>query len=176
MKGLSIGRLVRKTGQFSDMQERKGRRHSIQEQEVSTTHVVDSTLKNYGPRTFMQFIFGVGEAHLPSATPASRLIYPLSFFAVAWVVLTSFFLAYTAIVTPPIIVFFWLDPECTAIPTLPFDTILDTFFLIDIVLNFNTGVYVAGEYIDDRRQVAVLYMKGMFLFDFMTRFVRACSI
>ena len=153
---------------MSEVQQR-GKQHRTEDEEVRISQKVSED--NYGPRTCMQFIFGIGPAHVPTATPASRLIYPLSFFAVAWVVLTSFFLAYTAIVTPPIIVFFWLDPECTAIPTLPFDTLLDTFFLLDIILNFNTGVYVAGEYIDDRWKIAVIYMKGMFLFDFTTRYV-----
>jgi len=78
---------------------------------------------------------------------------------------------YTAIVTPPMISFHWLDPPCSTVPTLPFDCLIDCFFLVDILMNFNTGLIVrGGEYIDDRMAVAKSYLKGMFLFDLVTSF------
>jgi hypothetical protein len=46
-----------------------------------------------------------------------RVIYPLSVFGITWVSITAVLLAYTALVTPPVIAFHWLDPDCTAIPT-----------------------------------------------------------
>lgn len=46
-----------------------------------------------------------------------------------------------------------LDPECTEMPTLAFDALIDVFFLVDILVTFNSGIIVSGEYIDDRRQV-----------------------
>jgi len=45
------------------------------------------------------------------------LIYPLSVFGITWVSITAVLLAYTALVTPPVIAFHWLDPDCTVIPT-----------------------------------------------------------
>jgi hyperpolarization activated cyclic nucleotide-gated potassium channel 2 len=122
-------------------------------------------------RTWMQFIFGIGPEDNTRAMPASRLIHPLSNFGIAWVFTTAFFLVYTAIVTPPIISFSWLDHECSPNPTLYFDVILDIFFLLDIVVAFNTGVKITGDYIDDRKTVAKIYvMSGALLFDLVTSF------
>ena len=45
--------------------------------------------------------------------PNSRMIYPLSPFGLFWLVSTGFFLVYTAVVTPPMIAFHWLDPDCS---------------------------------------------------------------
>ena len=41
---------------------------------------------------------------------------------------------------------------------------------IDIVINFNTGILLIGEYIDDHKTVAMAYLKGMFWFDLVTSF------
>jgi CRP-like cAMP-binding protein len=116
----------------------------------------------------MQFVFGIGPEHPASGQPQSRLIYPMSWFGVAWIFLTAIFLIYTAIVTPPMIAFHWLDPDCAIVVTLPFDCLLDCFFLMDIILTFNTGVIHMGEYIDDRGEVTKLYLKGGFWFDVVT--------
>jgi hypothetical protein len=32
------------------------------------------------------------------------------------------------------------DPDCATVPTLMIDTVIDCFFLIDIIINFNTGL------------------------------------
>jgi CRP-like cAMP-binding protein len=121
-----------------------------------------------GKRTWMKFLFGIGEEHALSGQPESRLIYPLSYFSIAWLSITGLFLAYTAVVTPAMISFHWLDPECAIVQTLIFDCILDCFFLIDILLTFNTGVVSIGDYIDNRRVVTLMYLKGDFLFDCVT--------
>jgi len=47
--------------------------------------------------------------------PHSRMIYPLSPFGLSWLGLTAFFLIYTAVVTPPMIAFHWLDPDCSEV-------------------------------------------------------------
>ena len=44
---------------------------------------------------------------MSTGQPASKLIYPLSHFGVAWILTTALLLAYTAIVTPPMISFHW---------------------------------------------------------------------
>jgi len=121
--------------------------------------------------TALQLVCGIGAEDVLTGKPSSRLIYPLSNFAIAWVATTAFFLLYTATVTPLVISFFWLDPECTFVPTLYFDVILDVFFLLDIVVSFNLGFFdLAGDYVDDRRKVAVAYIKGSFFFDLVTSF------
>ena len=105
--------------------------------------------------------FGIGPADENSARPQSRLVYPLSPFGITWIAITAVFLLYTAVVTPPMIAFCWLDPECAPAPTLYFDVVLDVFFLLDIIFNFNVGLITAGEYEDDRIVIAKKYIGGM---------------
>ena len=112
--------------------------------------------------------FGIGPEDRDSGMPKSNLIVPLSPFGVLWIGLTSVFLAYTAVFTPPMIALFWLEDPCKPIPTLYFDAILDAFFIFDILVTFSTGVYIEGEYFDDRIVVAKSYFKGFFLFDLIT--------
>ena len=73
-------------------------------------------------------------------------------------------------VTPAVITFHWLDPACTAVPTLYPDVFVDCFFLLDIAISFGTGVMEANTYVDDWRQVASIYLRGWFLFDLVTSF------
>jgi hypothetical protein len=73
-------------------------------------------------------VFGIGEHD--GKIPSSRLVHPLSPFHLFWTSLTAMFLLYTAIVVPAVIAFHWTDEECTAVPTLVFDCMLDTFFLV----------------------------------------------
>ena len=122
-------------------------------------------------RTLRKRIFGIGPSN--HSMPTSRLVYPLSPFGVSWLVLTAILLAYTAIVTPPVISFHWLDPPCVRVPTMEMDMFVDVFFLLDIILNFNMGRLGersggGGEYDDDRWSVSKRYLRGFFLFDLVT--------
>ena len=40
----------------------------------------------------------------------------------------------TGIVTAPLVAFYWLDPQCSVVPTLFLDTVIDIFFLVDILV------------------------------------------
>ena len=122
------------------------------------------------PRDWKQTLFGIGPESIQSGKPKSRLIYPLSIFGIGWIAVTALLLLYTAIATPPMIALHWLDLECTVIPTLYFDVVVDCFFLVDIVLNFFTGIFHSDDYIDDPKKVARFYLKGMFWFDCITSF------
>jgi hypothetical protein len=51
---------------------------------------------------------------------------------------------------------------------LYFDVVLDCFFLLDIFVTFNSGVYVGSEYVHEHKKVALLYLKGYFVFDLLT--------
>lgn len=73
-------------------------------------------------------VFGIGEHD--GKIPSSRLVHPHSPFHLFWTSLTAMFLLYTAIVVPAVISFHWTDEECVAVPTLAFDCVLDTFFLV----------------------------------------------
>ena len=94
-------------------------------------------------RSRMKRVFGIGPKDF--ASPSSRLIYPLSQFAVTWMGITCVCLLYTAIVTPAVISFHWLDEPCDVVPTLPIDCVLDVYFLLDIAVNFCSGVIVRGQ-------------------------------
>jgi hypothetical protein len=51
---------------------------------------------------------------LDSGQKGSRMINPTSQFILGWTLLTALMLSYTAIVTPPVISYGWMDPsECT---------------------------------------------------------------
>ena len=98
------------------------------------------------------------------------MIYPLSKFGVSWLFVTGLFLAYTGVVTAPLVAFYWLEAECSIVPTLFFDTAVDCFFILDIFLNFKTGIFDGAEYIDAPAVVARKYLRGSFLFDCVTSF------
>jgi hypothetical protein len=114
----------------------------------------------------LKVVFGIGPKGL--GMPSSRLIYPYSKFAVTWLGCTCVFLLYTAIVTPAVISLHWLDDECSTVPTFYFDILLDTFFLVDIVLSFFVGVVYQGNYMDDWKWVAQNYVTGNMAFDVFT--------
>jgi hypothetical protein len=46
----------------------------------------------------------------------------------------------------------------------------DLFFIVDMVLNFNTGYYKEGILITNRKDIMIGYMKGWFFFDFISSF------
>ena len=48
-------------------------------------------------------------------------------------------LFYTALLTPPVVAFHWLDSVCDQVPTLWADTVFDVLFLADILMTFLTG-------------------------------------
>jgi hypothetical protein len=68
------------------------------------------------------------------------------------------------------IAFHWLDEECVPVPTLIIDTLLDCFFILDILVNFNLAILREGEVVDDRRTITREYLKGSFTFDLFTSF------
>ena len=156
--------------------ERKKREKRMQEMQENETGSTDegllSKVRNRWASPEADFnlalknIFGIGPR--TDYSPASRLIYPLSPFAIGWMAVTCAFLLYTAVVTPAVIAFHWLDDACQSVPTLYFDCTLDAFFLLDILLSFNLGVIYQGQYYDDRRWVAWNYLKGSFFFDVFT--------
>ena len=53
---------------------------------------------------------------------------------------------------------------------LVFDTIIDVFFLLDILINFNTGYYKKGVLIMNRKDIIVNYLKTWFILDLLASF------
>ena len=75
---------------------------------------------------------------------------------------------YTAVVTPAVISFHWLEESCEPVPTLYFDCTLDIFFLLDIFNHFCTGIYFQGQYRDEWKWIAWNYVTSGFVFDLAT--------
>lgn len=50
-------------------------------------------------------------------------------------------------------------------------TFLILLSLIDIILTFNIGVYIEGHIINNRKEIAWLYMKSNFILDFLGFFI-----
>lgn len=85
-------------------------------------------------------------------------------FKVLWNLIGVIFILYQAIVIP-----FVIALELVKNPKLVFIEILqDCFFMIDVILNFNTAYVLEGELIVKRRLIALKYLKGWFILDFIS--------
>ena len=51
---------------------------------------------------------------------------------------------------------------------LAFELIVDLLFLIDMGLNFNTAIFVGEDLIGHRKVIAVTYLRGWFVVDFLS--------
>lgn len=51
-----------------------------------------------------------------------------------------------------------------------FDSTLNVFFIVDILVNFNTGLYKKGQLIMDRKLVSIIYVKSWFAIDLIASF------
>jgi len=96
----------------------------------------------------------------------------VSLMAAAMVFLSGTFLFYTAVIAPAQI-FLWEsdETECKFFPTLYFDLCVDTFFMIEICLQFCTGILDISEtYCDNFKVIGARYLASPsgFLFDLFT--------
>lgn len=87
-----------------------------------------------------------------------------------WDVLLVFLLLYVACIVPTRIAFDTSVKLGSAL--FWFESGVDMFFVCDIVLNFRTSLVIPGEFgkgtrIDDKRAIAIAYMKGWFTIDFI---------
>ena len=127
---------------------------------------VQSMRQERGRSSLLKRFCGVGPASLDM--PKSSLIFPTSPFSLGWAICTGLLLLYTAVVTPPVIAFFWHADQCDFPPTLYADIVADAFFILDIFLSFNTGLILNGNYVDKWSAVAYHYVTHSFLFDITT--------
>ena len=111
---------------------------------------------------------GVGKH--TSGKRTSRLIHPSSPLALSVIMFSAAFQLYASVSSAFYVAFLWSADLCVIQPpTLYLDVLVDSFFLAEILLQFFTGVYVAGgDYIDSLPRVAALYLKGWFLPDLLT--------
>jgi len=61
---------------------------------------------------------------------------------------------YSSVVSAFLVGFLWDVDLCVRQPpTLHFDLVVDSFFMLEIFLTFITGTHIAGDYIDDWQTV-----------------------
>ncbi|TYZ60628.1 hypothetical protein PybrP1_004885 [[Pythium] brassicae (nom. inval.)] len=89
----------------------------------------------------------------------SRMVNPLGRFRLAWDVVSIAFIFYNAFAIP-----FDVSFNAETNDTY-FDTLVDIFFVVDIVMTFNTAVDVDGSIRYDRRLAATLYLNSWFAVD-----------
>ena len=99
------------------------------------------------------------EAHYP------YMLSPLSRCRIAWDISMVFFLCYVLVMEPFRLGY---DPGGNA-AVAGIDAVLDTFFLVDLVMNFRTGFYDRDmELVMDPRRCALNYVTTWFLLDFVS--------
>ncbi|OMJ95537.1 hypothetical protein SteCoe_1141 [Stentor coeruleus] len=99
--------------------------------------------------------------------PDCFLFYPDSLYMKIWYIWIFIFLIYTAIFMP---IHFCIqtvnDPSWLII-----NTIIDLFFILDVLINFNTCYYeITGKLITGRKKISVNYMKTWFIVDLISSF------
>nr|XP_039270745.1 potassium/sodium hyperpolarization-activated cyclic nucleotide-gated channel 2-like isoform X1 [Styela clava] len=97
------------------------------------------------------------------------IIHPYSNFRFIWDSL-SLVILMANIILIPVAIAFWKDDEPG---WLPFKLISDTWFLLDIIFNFRTGIVLDGpdsEVILDPKQIRVIYLKSWFIIDMISTF------
>ena len=96
------------------------------------------------------------------------LIDPEGSFMICWDVFMTFLLLYTAFHVPYRVCLYWDDGILTQfLKTMEYGS--DIFFGIDVILNFFTAYYdeESGLLIEDRKEIAVNYLKTYFFVDFI---------
>lgn len=103
---------------------------------------------------------------LPLSLP-SRQLTPLSLARFYWD-LTMLLLMVGNLIIIPVGITFFKDENTT--PWIVFNVVSDTFFLIDLVLNFRTGIVVEDntEIILDPQRIKMKYLKSWFVVDFIS--------
>uniref|UniRef100_A0A8C9QP83 Hyperpolarization activated cyclic nucleotide gated potassium channel 4 n=1 Tax=Spermophilus dauricus TaxID=99837 RepID=A0A8C9QP83_SPEDA len=95
------------------------------------------------------------------------IIHPYSDFRFYWD-LTMLLLMVGNLIIIPVGITFFKDENTT--PWIIFNVVSDTFFLIDLVLNFRTGIVVEDntEIILDPQRIKMKYLKSWFVVDFIS--------
>uniref|UniRef100_UPI00358E2774 potassium/sodium hyperpolarization-activated cyclic nucleotide-gated channel 3-like isoform X1 n=1 Tax=Myxine glutinosa TaxID=7769 RepID=UPI00358E2774 len=95
------------------------------------------------------------------------IIHPYSDFRFYWDLIMLFLMVGNLIIIPVGITFF--KNENTT-PWIVFNVLSDTFFLVDLVLNFRTGIVVEDntEIILEPRRIKIMYLRSWFFVDFIS--------
>lgn len=97
------------------------------------------------------------------------IFYPNSQFKIFWEILMAIILLFTCFITP---INFAFQDELDLIPWWTiFNYCIDFLFFLDILVVFNSALDESMvNYIDDRKQIAIAYLKGWFLIDVLSIF------
>jgi len=93
------------------------------------------------------------------------VIHPNSQFRRSWDVMVVLFVTFYLIAVPLEFGFFWWENVST-MNTVSY--VIDTFFWVDIFLNFRTGYIAYGEVVLDRKKIAEKYMRTWLLIDLVS--------
>lgn len=89
---------------------------------------------------------------------------------VKWDVIIILFTIYCCIELPIEVCYKWRSSSEIKTLFTVFNSIIDCFFAIDIIMNFFTTYFhpTTGEEIDNKRDIAMNYLKGMFILDVLS--------
>lgn len=93
------------------------------------------------------------------------IIHPDNLYKLSFDIIGFLLIVYQTVMVPYSISF---EVKNTAIDG--FNYFSDVFFIIDILINFNTGIYHDGVLILERKDICLSYLKGWFCFDFISSF------
>ena len=91
---------------------------------------------------------------------------PDGMFRLFWDLTTIAFIFYEMIFVPFQLSFDFESPSVIII----LNYIIDSFFMIDILMTFNTGYYSKGSVVKDRKKIFLHYLRGWFCLDFLASF------
>jgi len=95
------------------------------------------------------------------------LIHPDSRYRLWWDMITAFYVIYLVWLVPFSIGFDYWYPS-PGIATV--NTIIDIWFIVDVILNFRTGYVDHGVMVLDSKRIMRNYLQSYFLIDFMASF------
>ncbi|XP_043909828.1 potassium/sodium hyperpolarization-activated cyclic nucleotide-gated channel 2 [Protopterus annectens] len=177
----------RKASQLTQNQQPRNSVSFLKSDEGTTQSLVDDGEQRGSQASFMQRQFGAmlqpgvnkfslrmfgsqkavekEQERVKSAGP--WIIHPYSDFRFYWDFTMLLFMVGNLIIIPVGITFF--KDETTA-PWIIFNVVSDTFFLIDLVLNFRTGIVIEDntEIILDPKKIKKKYLKTWFIVDFVS--------
>lgn len=85
-------------------------------------------------------------------------------FKIFWDIFLGFVLIFVCIVIPYRISFVPVDSKSWKIA----NWVIDAIFLLDMIFIFNTAYLDEDHYLhDDRKEIAITYLQGWFVFDFL---------
>ena len=94
------------------------------------------------------------------------LLFPENKVKMAWDCLALLFIAYLAAIVPYQIAF--MQESMVGLQWV--DVVAQAFFMMDLVLHFNTAYYDKGKLVCQRRLIAIHYLKGMLWVDLVASF------